>query len=359
MVDIDIEDRVGFLTGLAGGKEAVALPEKLNFLSIVLNVLGHGGGKGIDGSGRDGCEVHDGKDASDDDSGRSDDDGDEYDLATADAEDDPGRDDIDRKCDIEPEIDILLFRPDPMLELTLETDAGVETNNGSSILSIPNCFPTTLPKVDKAGEKYSPDPAAELDIELGLSTLGGGGDEVEGTREEAGDERGEAATVNDRPLPDTFSFPLILAPSSPGPALSAARFLGGTGSDGNSYSGDRAIFHSNPPRLALRPGLGMGVGTLMLPLLLSRSFIRGKGEVALRPGSSRYKPTLEGRPMERQLICDEPALSALLPREEDPDPLPFRFPPLCIIRVKMLSFSFLRVPCPLSLLPDAIEGVLP
>ena len=97
MVDIDIDDRVGFLTGLAGGKEAAALPEKLNFLSIVLNVPGHGGGKGIDGSGRDGCEVHDGKDARDDDSGRSDDDGDEYDLATADAEDDPGRDDIDRK----------------------------------------------------------------------------------------------------------------------------------------------------------------------------------------------------------------------------------------------------------------------
>ena len=359
VVDIDIEDRVWFLAGLAGCKEADALPEKLNFLSIVLNVPGYGdvdgGGTGFGGSGREGCEVvHDG---TEEDSGRSDEDGEEYDLATADAEDDPGRDGFDRKCDIEPEIDILLFRRDPMLELTLETDAGVETNNGSSILSIPNCFPTTLPKVDKAGEKYSPDPAAELDIELGLSTLGG--DEVEGTREEVGDERGEAATVNDRPLPDTFSFPLILAPSSPGPALSAARFLGGTGSDGNSYSGDRAIFHSNPPRLALRPGLGMGVGTLMLPLLLSRSFIRGKGEVALRPGSSRYKPTLEGRPMERQLICDGPALSALLPREEDPDPLPFRFPPLCIIRVKMLSFSFLRVPCPLSLLPDATEGVLP
>lgn len=361
VVDIDIEDRVGFLTGLAGGKEAGALPEKLNFLSNVLNVPGlgdvDGGGMGFDGSGRDGCEVHDGTDASDEDRGRSDDDGEEYDLATADAEDDPGRDDFDRKCDIEPEIDILLFRADLMLELTLETDAGVETNNGSSILSIPNCFPTTLPKVDKAGEKYSPDPAAELEIELGLSTLGG--DDVEGTHEEVGDERGEAATVNDRPLPGTFSFPLTLAPSSPGPVLSAARFLGGTGSDGSSYSGERAILHSNPPRLALRPGLGIGVGTLMLPLLISRSFIRGKGEVALRPGSSRYKPTLEGRPMERPLIRDGPPLSALLPGEEE-DPLPFAFPPpLCIRRVKMLSPSFRRVPCPLSLLVITIEGVLP
>ena len=295
VADIDIEDRPWFLAGLSGGREADALPEKLNFLSNVLNVPGlvgvDGGGRGFDGSGRDGCEA-DGTNA---DSGRSDDDGEENDLATADAEDDPGSEVFDRKYDIESEIDILLFRPDPMLELTLDTDASDETIDGSSILSIPNCFPTTLPKVDRAGVKYSPD-AAELAIELGLSTLGG--DEVEGTREELGDERGEVATVNDRPLPDMI---LASAASSARPALSAARLLGGTGSDGNSHSGDRAILHSNPPRLALRPGLGTGIGSLMLPLLLA-SFIRGKGEVALRPGRSRYKPTFEGRPLEKPLI---------------------------------------------------------
>lgn len=318
----EAEGRLRFLVGLTGGK-VDAPDEKLNFLNKVLKVPldvevvdddGGGGTTGFDDeSGREGC------DWDNDDKGPSEhDDGDEYDLATAEpGEDDshpPGRgdeDDMDKKCDMDSDIDILLvlfFRPiddddpataepepEPKLELTLEAEPGVEeTNDGSSIFSIPSCFPTTLPNVDKAGVKYSVDPAPELDNELGLSTVRGGSDDVEKTRE-VGDDRGETALIDDRPLAST--------PHSPLSALSATRFLGGTGNDGSSYSGDRAILHSNPPKLALRPGLGIGTGILMLPLLLSKSAIRGKGEVALRLGSSRYKPTFEGRPREKPFIC--------------------------------------------------------
>ena len=237
LATVEAEGRLGFLVGLTGGK--VDAPDvKLNFLNKVLNVPAGvelkvevddvDGGRGTTGcddeSGRDGC------DCVDDDRGASEHgDGDEYDLPTAEAEEDgscpPGRgdeDDMDRKWDMDSDIDILLvlfFRliddddpatagpePEPKLEFTLEVEPGVEAevNDGSSIVSIPNCFPTTLPKVDKAGVKYSADPAPELDNEFGLSTVLGG-DDVEKTRE-VGDDKGETAlVVDDRPLPNPLA----------------------------------------------------------------------------------------------------------------------------------------------------------
>ncbi|KAF8344537.1 hypothetical protein F5887DRAFT_918098 [Amanita rubescens] len=247
LTTVEAEGRLGFLAGLTGGK-VDAPDEKLNFLNKVLNVPagvelkvevdevdGGGGTTGCDDdeSGRDGC------DWDDDDRGASKHgDGDEYDLPTAEDDSDlPGRgdeDDTDKKWDIDSDIDILLFlffqpmddddpataepEPEPKLEFTLEAEPGVEVeaNDGSSILSIPNCFPTTLPKVDKAGVKYSADPAPELDNELGLSTALGG-DDVEKTRE-VGDDKGEIAlVVDDRPLPNnnTFSLPLTSTPPPP------------------------------------------------------------------------------------------------------------------------------------------------
>ncbi len=90
----------------------------------------------------------------------------------------------------------------------------------------------------------------------------------------------------------------------------------------------------------------------MLPLLLSTSFIRGRGEVALLLGSSRYKPTFEGRPRQKPLICGGGhPLSAVLWALKFP-------PPLCVrpelTPVEEPSFSLFRVPGSLSLLADDV-----